>query len=229
MTSREFVQQFKLEIAAHPKLRARHPFVKAISHGKLSQEHLRAWACQDYKFRNAVPRIAMLRYLACSDPEFGRKLYEVVQEETEGLATGSAGHINLFVDFADALGLSRAELDAAPLAPATAAHLYYSELIIHNYPWFVMMAAQMVAEGTFPQVTKPIGEGLMEHYHLSPEAVAFFTVHSEADQEHGSLAEDIAECYLHSPALQAQTREVGFRRMELFYDTWTLEGFPLPD
>ena len=225
MTSGEFVQALKAEITAHPKLRSRHPFVKAVQAGSLSQEHLREWARQDYKFRNAVPRVSMMRYLACSDPGYARRLYEVVEEETEGLATGSAGHIDLFVDFAKALGLSRAELDQAPLAPATAAHLYFVELMIHQYPWFVVMAAQMAAEGTFPEATGALADCLMAHYGLSRDAVRFFTVHKEADEEHGSLAEEIAEAYLHSPALQQQTREVALRRLELLYDTWTIAGY----
>jgi pyrroloquinoline-quinone synthase len=225
VTSGEFVQALKAEIAGHPKLRSRHPFVKAVQAGSLSKEHLREWARQDYKFRNAVPRVSMMRYLACSDPGYARRLYEVVEEETEGLVTGSAGHIDLFVDFAKALGLSRAELDQAPLAPATAAHLYFVELMIHQYPWFVVMAAQMAAEGTFPEATAALAEGLTTHYRLSREAVRFFTVHKEADEEHGSLAEEIAEAYLHSPALQQQTREVALRRLELLYDTWTIAGF----
>src|SRR4051812_1535695 len=111
LSSRDFVQSFKEEVAAFPKLRARHPFVLAVRDGRVSKEHLREWARQDYKFRNIVPRISLMRYTACSDPHFARKLYEVVEEETAGLSTGSAGHIELFLDFAAALGLTRQELD----------------------------------------------------------------------------------------------------------------------
>lgn len=225
MTSRDFVEQFKTEIAAHPKLRAKHPFVQAAREGKVSKEHLREWARQDYKFRNIVPRISMMRYLACSDARWSHELYEVVEEETSGLSTGSAGHIDLFVEFAAALGLSREELDAAPLAPATAAHLYFVELIIHQYPWFVVMAAQMAAEGTAPGGMAPLAQGFVEHYGLSREAVRFFTVHLDADEDHGSLAAEIAAEFLHSPALQQQTREVGLRRLELLYDTWSIGGY----
>jgi pyrroloquinoline-quinone synthase len=225
LSPREFIERFKAEIAAHPKLRVNHPFVRGIQAGTISREHLLEWVRQDYKFRNAVPRLAMLRYLACTDPEIARRLYEVVEEETAGLATGSAGHIDLFVRFAAALGLSRAELDAAPMLPATAAHLYYAELIIHTRPWFVVMAAQMAAEGTAPAAMAALAEGFVRHYGLSSDDVAFFTVHVDADEDHGSLAEEIAERYLQSPALQAETREVGLRRMELLYDTWTLPGY----
>lgn len=225
LTSAEFVQQFKTECHAHPKARINHPFVKGILEGRVTMDHMREWARQDYKFRNNVPRVAMMRYLACSDPDFGRKLYGVVEEETEGLATGSAGHIDLFVTFAKAIGVTRKELDEAPMSPATAAHLYYSELVIHQYPWFVVMAAQIAAEGTFGEATEALARGLRANYDLSPEAVGFFTVHTEADEDHGSLAEEIAEAYLHSPLLQRQTREIGLRRLELLYDTWTIPGF----
>ena len=71
-------------------------------------EQIRKWAIQDYQFRAAVPRISMLRYLACSDPEIARRLYGVVEEETEGLATGSAGHCDMFVEFAESIEIGRA-------------------------------------------------------------------------------------------------------------------------
>ena len=101
--------------------------------------------------------------------------------------------------------------------------LYYAELIIHTLPWFVMMAAQIGAEGTFSPAAAALGQGFIKHYGMSPESVRFFTVHVEADEEHGTLAEDIALCYITSPPLQAQTREVTMRRLELLYDVWTID------
>src|SRR5438093_11866121 len=121
--SAEFVRRRKEEIARSPKQRVNHPFVRAVCEGSATMEHIRRWALQDYQFRSAVPRIAMLRYLACTDPVFQPKLYEVVKDETEGLRPGSVGHPDMFVEFAAALGLSRRELEAALLRPATAAHL----------------------------------------------------------------------------------------------------------
>ena len=222
LSAAEFVRQLKGEIARSPKQRVNHPFVKAVCAGEASMDEIRTWALQDYQFRRAVPRIAMLRYLACSDPEYAAKLLEVVEEETRGLLPGSAGHADMFIEFAEAIGITREELENAPLRPATAAHLYYAELVIHTLPWFVMMAAQMGAEGTFGPAAAALGQGLIQKYDMDPKAVRFFTVHVEADEEHGTLAEDIARSYLSSPALQKQTREVTLRRMELLYDVWTI-------
>ena len=222
LSADEFVDQLKQEIAGFHKLRINHPFVKAVREGTASMDHLRTWAVQDYQFRAAVPRIALLRYVACSDPEFAPKLFEVAEEETRGLLPGASGHPDMFVEFAEAIGLTRADLENAALLPATAAHLYFAELVIHTHPWFVVMAAQVGAEGTFGPAAAALGKGFMESYGMTPESVRFFTVHVEADEEHGTLAEDIGRRYLTAPALQQQTREVMFRRMELLYDIWTI-------
>src|SRR5947207_3059980 len=109
MPSAEFVRRLKEEIARSPQQRVNHPFVRAVCEGRASMEQLRQWALQDYQFRRAVPRIAMLRYLACTDPVFQPKLYEVVADETQGLRPGSVGHPDMFVEFAAALALARRE------------------------------------------------------------------------------------------------------------------------
>jgi pyrroloquinoline quinone (PQQ) biosynthesis protein C len=224
-TSTEFVEQLKKDIQAFPKIRIKHPFLKAVCNGTASMDQIRAWAIQDYQFRAAVPRICMLRYLACTDPEIAKKLWGVVEEETRGLDTGTAGHNELAIRFANSIGLTQKQLETAELRPSTAAHLYYVELIIHTLPWFVVMSIQIGAEGTFGPAAAAIGNGLIKNYKMNPNDVRFFTVHSEADEDHSSLAEEIAVRYLHSPSLQEQTYKATFRRMELLYDIWSIDGF----
>src|SRR6266511_4024317 len=136
MTSQEFVNQLKKDIQAFPKIRIKHPFLKAVCNGTATMDQIRAWAIQDYQFRAAVPRIAMMRYLACTDPEIAQKLWGVVEEETRGMDTGSAGHNELAIRFAESIGLSKKQLENAELRPSTAAHLYYVELIIHTIMLF---------------------------------------------------------------------------------------------
>jgi len=224
-TSKEFVDQLKKDIQAFPKIRIKHPFLKAVCNGTATMDQIRAWAIQDYQFRAAVPRICMLRYLACTDPEIAKKLWRVVEEETRGLDTGTAGHNELAIRFANSIGLTQKQLETAELRPSTAAHLYYVELIIHTLPWFVVMSIQIGAEGTFGPAAAAIGNGLIKNYQMNPDDVRFFTVHSEADEDHSSLAEEIAVRYLHSPSLQDQTYKATFRRMELLYDIWSIDGF----
>ncbi len=225
VSSVEFVQRLKKDIQAFHKIRIKHPFLKAVCNGTATMDQIRAWTIQDYQFRAAVPRIAMLRYLACTDPEIAQKLWGVVEEETRGMDTGTAGHNQLAIRFAESIGLTRQQLETAQLRPATAAHLYYVELIIHTLPWFVVMAIQIGAEGTFGPAAAALGNGFMQKYGMKPDDVAFFTVHAEADEEHGSLAEEIAMRYITSSQLQDLAREHTFRRMELLYDIWSIDGF----
>ena len=119
MTSAEFVQQLKKDIQAFPKIRIKHPFLKAVCNGTATMDQIRAWAIQDYQFRAAVPRICMLRYLACTDPEIAQKLWGVVEEETRGMDTGSAGHNELAIRFAESIGLTKNQLENAELRPST--------------------------------------------------------------------------------------------------------------
>ena len=68
-------------------------------------------------------------------------------------------------------------------------------------PWFVVMSIQIGAEGTFGPAAAAIGNGLLKNYKMKPDDVRFFTVHSEADEDHSSLAEEIAVRYLHAKEL----------------------------
>jgi pyrroloquinoline quinone (PQQ) biosynthesis protein C len=83
----------------------------------------------------------------------------------------------------------------------------------------------MTAEGTFAPAAASLGKGFIEQYGMKPESVRFFTIHVEADAEHGSLAEEIARTYITAPPLEKQTLEVALRRLELLYDTWTIDGY----
>ena len=115
--------------------------------------------------------------------------------------TGSAGHNELAIRFANCDRPNpEDQLENAELRPSTAAHLYYVELIIHTLPWFVVMSIQIGAEGTFGPAAAAIGNGLIKNYNMKPDDVRFFTVHTEADEDHSSLAEEIAVRYLHSPS-----------------------------
>jgi pyrroloquinoline-quinone synthase len=201
-----------------------HPLVQGVWRGEIPVAQLRGWAMQDSHYRRAVPRLAMIRYLRCSDPEIQQRLGGVVAEETEGMETKTAGHFDLFLRFSRALGLTDEEVERSPMVAATAAHIYWAELIPYTQPWFVAMSAQLAGEAQAPQAMPLVAEGLQRHYGLSAEQSAFFSVHGEADEDHGSLIEDIIARYIVTPELQAQARAVIWRKLELQWDMWSTYG-----
>src|SRR5581483_6096279 len=168
--------------------------------------------------RRDVHRLALLRYLRCTDPDIQRRLGGVVAEEAEGTDTGSDGHFQLFLRFANAIGLSEEDVLSSEPLPATAAHIYWAELILWTHPWPVAMAAQMAGEGQAPITSRMMSDGLQKHYGLSAEQAAFFDVHVEADSDHRSLAEDIVVKYIVTEELQEQAMAVVRRKLKLMYD-----------
>jgi pyrroloquinoline quinone (PQQ) biosynthesis protein C len=219
-TTQDFVQELKAMIRDSGKAHADYPLVKGIATGTIPLRQLQGWITQDYFYRKHVPRLAMLRYLKCTDPEIAQHLAEVVEEESVGASTGTAGHVDLFYDLAAGLGVSREQLENARVLPGAAAHVYWAELIIHTQPWFVAMAAQLAGEGDGARNNTVMRQGLKEHYGLDEKALQFYRTHEEADAEHGSLTETIIERYIVTPELQAQARAIVQRKIELLWDMW---------
>ncbi len=91
--------------------------------------------------------------------------------------------------------------------------------VAHRYREEILQAAE---QGRAQAAA--LGQGLIEHYGVPPEKARFFTVHVEADEDHGTLARDIALAYLTTPALQELTRTTTLRRLELLYDVWTISN-----
>ncbi|HEX6512252.1 MAG TPA: iron-containing redox enzyme family protein [Chloroflexota bacterium] len=225
-TGSRFLDEIKDEINSSQWSSIRHPLVVGVSQGTVPLRQIRGWAIQDSHYRRMVYRLASLRYLRCTDADIQRRLAGVVAEEAEGTDTGSAGHYQLFLRFARAIGLSEEEVQNGEPLPATAAHIYWAELILWALPWPVAMAAQVAGEGQAPITSRMMSDGLQKHYGLSAEEAAFFDVHVEADDDHRSLAEEIVTRYIVTSELQDQARAVVRRKLKLMYDMRsTFEAF----
>src|SRR5437762_12305044 len=118
--TRDFVQELKDQVATSGCVLPEHPLIQGVAAGTIPLRQLQGWVTQDYFYRKHVPRLAMLRYLNCTDPEIAAQLYEVVEEEASGTSTRTAGHLQLYVDFAAGLGVSRDQLESAPVLPGAA-------------------------------------------------------------------------------------------------------------
>lgn len=219
-TASDFVHELETYIADSDKNLVRHPMIQGVAAGTIPLHQLQGWVTQDYFYRKHVPRLAMLRYLKCTDPEIAAQLYEVVEEEASGASTRTAGHVQLYVDLAAGLGVSHDQLESAPVLPGAAAHVYWAELILHTQPWFVAMAAQLAGEGIAPAFNPILRRGLKEHYGLDDRALRWIRTHEEADAEHGALSNLIVRRYLVTPELQAQARAIVQRKLEVQYDMW---------
>ena len=127
-----------------------HPIRQLLLSGRLTQEQLRWWAKnQFHEFRN-IHRFFGVRYQKCPIPELRRLLLEnMVEEEGEDLFGGKyPSHRELWVQFAEGLGISRDEiLNYKPLPGIRAALEMYVSLVQQNH-WAVAIADHPSAELT---------------------------------------------------------------------------------
>jgi len=220
MDSSAFVKELKRSIRESEYALVKSPFIRGIAAGTLTRAQLKGWALQDYQYRRHVPQLAATRFTKCTDPKIRHQLFETLIEEGTGAITGSAGHTQLFLDLAGELGAGKEELEAAEPLPETAAHVYWAELILHTKPWFIALSAQLAGEGQVEEFAGVLARGLKERYGLSDRALAFWTVHLEADREHGSVVEEMIARFVVTDEFQDEVRHVVRTKLRLLHGMW---------
>lgn len=197
-----------------------HPLIGMIERGELSREQLLGFAVQFYQlFPKVFPKPIAALYARCpDDPDIETHLMDNLLEEGTGQVTGTASHRDLYIDFGKALGLSRDLLDAAEPLPETAALLNWREVLFFERPWIEAMAAQGYAlEGTAAERMKRIVKGLRNHYEIPKEAMGYWTVHVEVEDEHGSVGQLAVERCVRTDDQQAAVREAVQRTLDTFW------------
>src|SRR5207249_4221413 len=106
----EVTRSFREELEA--AVNARHsrlnPFTEKWVRGELTRAQLGAWAAQHYQYVSKFPRWCATVYGECPDPDARDFLLENIIEEESGTK-----HVDLLIRFAEACGVSRAEVETA--------------------------------------------------------------------------------------------------------------------
>jgi len=158
----------------------KHPFYVAWSKGELPIETLRDYAGQYYHFESNFPRYVATAYAQLGRAEDRRLLLENLTDEEGRDPT----HPELWLDFAEGIGLSRRAARSAPAAPATRDLLatYQREGGRGAGP---ALAALYAYESIFPEVAAEKSRGLRANYAIRDRAThEFFRVHTGADVAH---------------------------------------------
>jgi pyrroloquinoline-quinone synthase len=197
-----------------------HPLIGMIERGELSHEQILGFAIQFYQlFAKIFPKPIAMLYARCPDDyEIEKHLLENLIEEGTGQVSGSASHRDLFIDFAAALGLNREALDLAEPLPETSAVLDWREVLFAQRPWIEAMAAQGYAlEGTAAERMKRIVKGLRTHYEIPQQAMGYWRVHIEVEDEHGSIGEVAVEKFARTDEQQAAVRDAIQHTLDTFW------------
>lgn len=199
----------------------KHPFYRAWSRGELPLETLRDYAGQYYQFESNFPRYVAATYSQLRDPVERRVLLDNLIDEEGRDPT----HPELWLDFAEGLGLSRRAARSARLSPGTRGLLATYERLVAAGPASAL-AALYSYESIFPEIAAEKSRGLRAMYGIrDPKAHKFFRVHMGADVEHSRAERRVLEAEIgRSPPSGA----VGMRSAKEAIGAWWsfLDGFP---
>jgi pyrroloquinoline-quinone synthase len=159
----------------------KHPFYQLWSEGKLDRTVLQEYAKQYYAHVRAFPTYVSAVHSQCNDLELRQLLLENLIEEERG----PENHPELWLRFAEGMGVSRDEVRDAALLPSTSASVATFKNLTANNDFRLGVAALYAYESQIPEVATTKRAGLKEFYSVEDaRSTSFFTVHETADVIH---------------------------------------------
>ena len=191
------------------RIKQPHPWRIALSEGKVSRGALIEYVKNRYYFLANINRKDAQVIANCPIPEARRMLLrKYIDEEGQDVAGGSLGpHYYMWLKISDALGVSREVMES--FGDVLPVYRYTVDAVFNfakHQNWLEGVAATYATEGRMWKRYTPkeehkekglLGEGeaLVRHYGLSTDALLFYHVHSDANDEHGNINETILKKY----------------------------------
>ena len=178
----------------------KHPFYLAWAHGELSREALADYAQQYYHHVAAFPTYLSAVHANCEDQNTRKQLLKnLIDEEA-----GSPNHPELWLKFAEGLGVSEVDVRNTTKEPETKNLIDTFRLVCGDGSTAEGLAAIYAYESQISGICESKIEGLKKHYGFSnPEHYQYFTVHIEADREHSAAERKMLSRYVDNRNLEA--------------------------
>ena len=181
-TSLSVVERIDARVARQHLLQ--HPFYQAWSRGELTMDALRDYATQYYHHVAAFPTYLSAVHAQTDECEVRRHiLSNLIDEEA-----GSPNHPELWLQFAESLGLEREDVKRAEQWDATKSLIATFRNCCAQRGTGAGLASLYAYESQIPAVSEKKISGLKQFYGFSnPEGYKYFSVHIEADREHSAV------------------------------------------
>ncbi len=190
-----FMEALEAKIAQRSVLQ--HPFYQAWNAGTLTREALQDYATQYYHHVVAFPAYLSAAHSHASDLKARRILLENLMDEE----AGSPNHPELWLDFAEGVGVSREDVQNAKLQPETVAAIAAFRTACQSETFTDGVSALYSYESQIPEVAKTKIEGLVSRYAVTdPATLRYFAVHIEADEVHRAQERALLETHVATEA-----------------------------
>jgi len=173
----------------------KHPFYTKWTAGTLPKEAMQEYARQYFAFESAMPRLLSAIHSRTESAEIRQQILDNLWDEEHG----KKNHAELWLRFAEGIGVSRDDVQNAEANEATRALVdTYAEIAFDGTP-AEGIAALYAYERQVPDTAGSKIHGLRKHYDVEDKrTTSFFAVHGVLDIEHsgaeremlGKLAED---------------------------------------
>ena len=157
MTRQHLLQQ-RIEEAIGQYAMLRHPFYQLWNEGKLSATTLAEYARQYYAHVCAFPTYVSAVHSRCDSLPVRQLLLENLIEEERG----ADNHPELWLRFAEGLGVSRDQVRSARLLPSTRESVESLKSLTANTDYRLGVAALYAYESQIPEVAKTKRVGLKQ-------------------------------------------------------------------
>ena len=175
----DIIQRIDSEIERRSLLK--HSFYQMWSEGKLTIDHLQGYSKEYFQLVKAVPQFVQGIEKWTDNPDIA------------GNAREEAEHVEPWVKFATALGVSRNELvdyDGAGKTNAAVAKMMDLSMLSFEEAVAAMYAYEM----ELPKISRSKIDGLKKFYGMSSkDATNYFEIHEEADVRHAQVWREILQ------------------------------------
>ena len=192
----------------------KHPFYSRWNEGTLPMEALQEYARQYYAFESAMPRFLSALHTRTADKAVRQQILDNLWDEEHG----KENHAELWLRFAEGVGVSREDVASATPNEATKALVDTYFDVTSNDSIAEGVAALYAYERQVPQVAGSKIDGLAKHYGVDDRrSIKFFAVHGVMDIEH-SGAERQMLGKLADGADEAPIEEATARALEAWWN-----------
>jgi len=173
----------------------KHPFYLAWTRGELSKEALKDYGRQYYHHVVAFPTYLSAVHAKCDDQASRKQLLSnLVDEEA-----GSPNHSELWLKFAEGLGVSNVDVRSTEKQPETKNLIDTFRLVCGEKSTAEGLAALYAYENQIPVICESKIDGLKKHYGFTnPEHYRYFSVHIEADRQHSAAEREMLSAYINN-------------------------------
>ena len=165
-----------------------HPFYTKWADGTLPKEALQEYARQYYAFESNFPRFLSALHTRSERPDVRQRILDNLWDEEHG----AKNHAEMWLRFAEGIGVDRDDVRSAEPNEATAALLETYRDVTNSAPVAAGVAAVYAYERQVPEVATSKIDGLRRHYGVEDaRTLEFFKVHGVLDVEHSGAEREM--------------------------------------